>query len=95
MSLPLRLALALVAAFFIGSAAMIFDKYRDAEWEVSPAQIEAAKAQGKMGYESRPGTVAMLPIRSEIADMLIFQWVFMGLIGGVLVFYGTRPKKEA
>lgn len=95
MSLPLRLALALLSAIVIGTAYMAIDKSRDAEWEVSPAQIEAAKAEGKLGYETRPGTVALLPIRSEIADMLIYQWMFMGLLGGALVFYGTRPKKAA
>lgn len=93
MPIALRVALALIAALIVGGGYMAFDRSRGAEWVVSPAQIEAAKAEGKPGVESRPGTVTVLPIRSETADALPIKWAFAGIVAGFLVFTATRRRK--
>jgi len=90
-----RLILALVTAVIVGCGFMFYDKSRGAEWVVSPQQIEQAKAEGKTGFESRPGTVTVLPIRSETADVLPFKWAMFGLVAGVVVFVRTRKRKTA
>lgn len=90
-----RLILALVVAVIVGCGFMYYDKSRGAEWVVSPQQIEQAKAEGKTGFESRPGTVTVLPIRSETADILPFKWAMYGLIAGIVVFVSGRKRKKA
>jgi hypothetical protein len=95
MSLPARLALSLAVALVVGISFMMLDNWRGAQWEVSPQSIEAAKAEGRMGVETRPGSVAVLPIRSETADVLPLKWGFTGLIAGFGVFAGTRRRKAA
>jgi hypothetical protein len=96
MSLPARLALSLVVALALGFSFMMLDNWRGAQWEVSPQSIEAAKAEGRMGVETRPGSVAVLPIRSETADVLPLKWALTGLLGGFAVFAGTgRRRKKA
>jgi len=95
MSTPRNLLLSAIVALAVGGGKMAFDNWQGAEWEVSPQQIADAKAAGKAGYESSPGTVAVLPIRSETADLLPFQWALYGLAAGALTFAGLRKKKTA
>lgn len=88
-----QILLPLVAALAVGFGFMAYDRSRGAEWVVSPQQIAAAKAEGKTGYESAPGTVAVLPIRSETADALPLKWAMAGVVAGVLVFSALRRRK--
>jgi len=87
--------LPIVAALAVGFGFMAYDKSRGAEWVVSPQEIAEAKAAGKTGVESRPGTVTVLPIRSETADALPFKWTMAGIVAGVLVFSSMRRRKKA
>lgn len=82
-------------AVIVGGGAMAYDKWKGAEWVVSPEQIAEAKAGGDAGYQSTPGTVAVRPIRSEIADVLPFKWVLSGVAAGALTFISLRRKKAA
>lgn len=82
-------------AVIVGGGAMAYDKWKGAEWVVSPEQIAEAKAGGDAGYQSAPGTVAVRPIRSEIADVLPFKWVLYGVAAGALTFISLRRKKAA
>ncbi|WP_337180949.1 hypothetical protein [Shinella sp.] len=84
-----------VVALFVGGGAMAYDKWKGAEWVVSPEQIAEAKAGGNAGYQSAPGTVAVRPIRSEIADVLPFKWLLYGVAAGALTFVSLRKKKAA
>jgi hypothetical protein len=84
-----------LAAIIVGGGIMAYDTWKGAEWVVSPEQIAAARAEGKAGYESSPGTVTVLPIRSETADLLPFKWGLYGLAAGVLTFLSLRKKKAA
>lgn len=86
------LIIGVVVGLVVGFGAMMKDKMTHAEWVVSPEQIAQAKAEGKMGYESLPGTVTVLPIRSEKADMLPFTWVFFGIAAGAGAFFVARRK---
>lgn len=95
MNMPIRIVISLVAALLVGGGYMAYDRMRGAEWVVSPQQIAEAKASGQTGYESRPGTVTVLPIRSETADVLPFKWAIAGLAAGVLAFRATGKKKAA
>jgi hypothetical protein len=92
MSPVMRAAGAVVIALAVGVGLMMFDTSRGAEWEVSPQQIEEAKSAGGVGYQTRPGSVAVLPIRSETADILPFKWLFAGLGAGALFFVATRRR---
>ena len=74
---------------------MAYDKSRGAEWVVSPEDIAAAQAAGQAGVQSRPGTVTVLPIRSETADMLPFKWAIAGVVAGALAFNSMRRHKKA
>ncbi len=71
---------------------MALDRFRGAEWVVSPQAIEAAKAQGKVGVEDDRGSVTVLPIRSETADVLPIKWALAGVGAGVLVLAATRKR---
>ena len=84
---------AAAAALVIGLSVMAMDKYLGADWEVSPQQIAQAKAEGKAAVETRPGTVAVLPIRSDSADMLPFKWVMIGILGGALAYNQLTRRK--
>lgn len=95
MNTPLRFILALVVAAIVGFGFMVYDKSRGAEWVVSPQQIEQAKAEGKAGFESKPGTVTVLPIRSETADALPVKWAMYGIVAGLFVLVATRRRKQA
>jgi hypothetical protein len=89
----LRILASLVIAAVFGFGWMYIDNSRGAEWQVSPQQIAEAKAQGKRGYETRPGSIAVLPIRSETADILPFKWALGGLFaGGVALALLARKK---
>ncbi|MGV2980733.1 hypothetical protein ACERNI_11055 [Camelimonas sp. ID_303_24] len=88
-----RIILALVAGVVVGGGFMAWDKYRGAEWVVSPQQIAAAKASGQAGVQSRPGAVAVRPIRSETADVLPFKWGLYGVGAALVVFVATRRRK--
>ncbi|WP_288430810.1 hypothetical protein [uncultured Agrobacterium sp.] len=88
------LGAAIVVGVAVGAAFMMLDKSRGAEWVISPQQIEQAKAEGKVGYESSPGTVTVLPIRSETADVLPFKWTMYGLVAGVVTFVTLRRKEK-
>ena len=90
-----QILLPLVAALAVGFGFMAYDKSRGADWVVSPQEIAAAKAAGKAGIESRPGTVTVLPIRSETADALPFKWAMAGIVAGALVFSAIRRRKRA
>ena len=89
-SLLVRIIAAVVVGLIVGFGLRSYDLGRGAEWEVSPTQIAAAKASGKAGYETEPGTVAVLPIRSELADILPFKWAGAGLAAAALLFVATR-----
>lgn len=93
MNPALRLAICLVLALVFGGGKMALDKQRNVEWVVSPQQIAEARAQGKMGVTTRPGTVAGAPIRSEIADALPFSWAIFGIAGAAVGFFLTRQRK--
>lgn len=95
MSLLPRLVLALFAAVIVGGAYMAFDRSRDAEWVVSPAAIAAAKAEGKLGVEDGRGSVTMLPVRSETADVLPVKWAVAGFAAFALVFAVTSRRLPA
>ncbi|ADY65416.1 MULTISPECIES: hypothetical protein [Rhizobium/Agrobacterium group] len=95
MNMPTRIVISLIAALLVGGGYMAYDKMRGAEWVVSPQQIADAKAGGQAGYESRPGTVTVLPIRSETADVLPIKWAIAGLVAGLLAFRSTGKKKAA
>ncbi|MBW9066476.1 hypothetical protein [Agrobacterium pusense] len=95
MNTPTRIVVSLVVALVAGAGYMAVDKMRGAEWLVSPQQIAEAKAKGQMGYESQPGTVTVLPIRSETADVLPMKWAMIGLVAGLLTFRATGRKKAA
>lgn len=95
MSMPRNLLLSALVALAVGGGKMTYDTWRGAQWEVSARQIANAKAEGKAGYESSPGTVTVLPIRSETADLLPFQWVLYGVAAGAFTFIGLRKRKAA
>lgn len=95
MSTARNLVLAALVALTVGGGKMAWDMSRGAEWEVSPEQIAQAKAEGKIGFETSPGTVAMLPIRSETADLLPFEWALYGIGAGAIAFLGLRKKQAA
>jgi len=95
MNMPTRIVISLVVAVVAGGGFMTYDKMRGAEWVVSPQQIADAKASGQTGYESSPGTVTVLPIRSETADALPLKWAMFALVGGLLAFRATGKKKAA
>ena len=84
------IVLALVVALVVGFGYRAYDTAHGAEWAVSPEQVAAAKAAGKPGVETSPGTVAVLPIRSELAGVLTFKWIFAGVVAGALVMSATR-----
>ena len=87
-----RILLVIVVAAAAAFGYRYYDTSRGAEWEVSPQQIAAAKAKGLMGLETSPGTVTVLPIRSETADVLPVQWGLAGLMAGIAVWAGTRRR---
>lgn len=89
------LVVAIIVGIAVGAAFMMLDKSRGAEWAVSPQQIEQAKAEGKAGYESSPGTVTVLPIRSETADALPFKWTMYGLVAAVVTFITMRRRQKS
>lgn len=95
MNMPARIVLSLIVAIVAGGGFMTYDKMRGAEWVVSPQQIADAKASGQTGYESRPGTVTVLPIRSETADVLPVKWAMLAVVAGLLAFRATGKKKAA
>ena len=90
-----RIFVALVMAGVVGAGWMYMDRSRGAEWVVSPQQIADAKAQGKAGFEQRPGSVTVLPIRSEKADFLPIKWALGGLVAGGLAFVALGRRKVA
>jgi hypothetical protein len=90
-----RIVVALAVAVVVGTGWMYMDRSRGAEWVVSPQQIADAKAQGKTGFEQRPGSVTVLPIRSETADFLPIKWALAGLVAGGLAFAVLSRRKTA
>lgn len=90
-----RFLVALVVAVVVGAGWMYLDRSRGAEWVVSPQQIADAKAQGKAGFEHRPGTVTVLPIRSETADFLPIKWALAGLFAGSLTLLALNRRRAA
>jgi hypothetical protein len=91
----IRVLIALIVAGVVGAGWMYMDRSRGAEWVVSPQQIADAKAQGKPGFEQRPGSVTVLPIRSETADFLPIKWALGGLVAGGMVFTALNRRKIA
>lgn len=87
-----RILVAAVVGLVVAGGAMMKDKMTNAEWVVSPEQIAQAKSEGKIGYESSPGTVTVLPIRSEKADMLPFTWILFGIAAGGAAFFVAGRK---
>ena len=85
MSLIVRNTSARAVTLAVGSGPRLFDLGRDAEWEVPPAQIATAKKAGTPSYQTRPGSVTVLPIRSETADILPFKRAGAGLAAGALL----------
>ncbi len=90
-----RVLLSALVALVVGFGFMTIDKMRGAEWLVSPQQIAQAKAEGKSGVESSPGTLTVLPIRRETADALPVKWAMTGLVAGFLVFRAMGRRKIA
>jgi hypothetical protein len=90
-----NLLISVIFAFIVGFGFMTIDKLRGAEWVVSPQAIQQAKAEGKPGVESSPGTVTVLPIRSETADALPVKWTITGLVAGFLVFRALSRRRAA
>lgn len=96
MPIVARIVLGVVVALAVGFGARYFSEGQGSPWVVSPEQIAAARAAGKPGYESSPGTVTMLPIRRETADLDPFLWAGAGLGAGLLAFGITgarRPRR--
>lgn len=91
----LRIAAAAAAGLAVGVAVMLHDRSRGAEWAVTPEQVADAKAAGKPGVEIRPGTIAVLPIRSETADQLPFKWLLLGLGTACVVLAGTGIRRAS
>ena len=89
-----RTLLVIIVAAAAALGYRYYDQQRGAEWDVPPQQIAAAKSQGKVGFETSPGTVAVLPIRSETADVLPVQWALAGLAAGTAVWVGTRRRRS-
>ena len=89
-----RILLVIIVAATAALGYRYYDQQRGAEWEVSPQQIAAAKASGQIGFKTSPGTVAVLPIRSETADVLPVQWGLAGLAAGTAVWAGTRRRRS-
>lgn len=94
MQIATRIGLALVIGVIVGGGLMLYDKSRGAEWVVSPAQVAASRAAGEAGVATRPGTVAVRPIRSEIADILPYKWGLFGVVSGLATFVMTRPRRK-
>ncbi|RZI59546.1 MAG: hypothetical protein EOP94_02735 [Zymomonas sp.] len=92
MPIVIRVLLTLVVAVLVGGGFMMFDRSRGTEWVVSPGEIAAAQAEGKAGVESDRGSVTVLPIRSETADVLPFKWALAGVGAGVVCFIATRRR---
>jgi len=88
MSFIARIIAAVVVAAVVGFGLMAYDKKTGAEWVVSPEEIAANNGS----LETRPGTVAVLPIRSETADVLPFKWAAAGIIAGLLAFTALRRR---
>ncbi|HAS3439036.1 TPA: hypothetical protein I6863_004073 [Vibrio cholerae] len=95
MNMRIRLIAGAITALVVGFGFMAYDKYTGREWVVSPEQIEVAQNSGQAGVETRPGTVAVLAIRREDADILPFKWLGYGLVAGFFVVYSTRKPKAA
>ena len=90
MSVGVRVALAVAVALLVGYVGR--QVFGSPEYVVSPEQIAVAKAAGKPGYESSPGTVTVLPIRSETADLEPILWGALGLGAGALTFAATGRR---
>ena len=88
-----RVVLVIIVAAAAALGYRYYDQMRGAEWEVSPQQIADAKAKGQMGLKTSPGTVAVLPIRSETADFLPVQWGLAGLFAGTAAWAATRRRR--
>ncbi len=93
MQVRARLLAALIVGIVAGLGIRQHDRSRGAEWVVSPEQIEAARATGRPGVETRPGSLTVLPIRSETADLLPLKWLLIGLGAGFAVLAGTGYRR--
>lgn len=94
MKIAACLALSLVAALSVGGGFMMIDPSRGAEWVVSPSQIAQAHAEGKAGVGNDTGSVTVLPIRSETADVLPVKWALAGIGAGALCLAATRRRSN-
>ncbi len=93
MGVVVRIAVAAVVALVVGFGVRAYDDAHGAEWVVSPAQIADAKASGSRGVTMERDSIAVLPIRSEMADILPFKWAFSGIAAGALAFVAMRNIK--
>lgn len=93
MQIRARLFAALVVGLLAGFGVRQHDRSRGAEWIVSPEQMAAAREAGRPGVEAGPGTLAVLPIRSETADLLPLKWVLIGLGAGFAILAGTGYRR--
>jgi len=94
MSPTKRFIFAAITAVIVAGGYGFLDTWRGAQWVVSPQQIAQARAEGKAGVESRPGTVTVRPIRKEDAGLLPFKWLGIGTGVGLVVFFAGRKREN-
>ncbi|NEU13830.1 hypothetical protein G3T14_17100 [Methylobacterium sp. BTF04] len=94
MRTPIRVLAAIGAGVAVGLAVMARDYAMDLEWAVTPEQVADAKASGQAGVALGNGRMAVLPVRSEHADLLPIKWMLIGLAAGGVVFAGTGRRRR-
>ena len=89
-----RIVAAVSAGLAVGVALMAHDHARDAGWAITAAQIADARASGKPGVETRPGTFVAEPLAGEGAGLLPLKWILCGLAAGFAVLAATGGRRS-